>query len=534
MKKMMTVFLCLLLFMTASFIPVDAAETNTENPEEETQVLPPEPVLLDTDDVTTDEILMFSSSCIVMDADNGAILYGKNIYDRHFPASITKIMTALLTIENHKNLDDLIQFSQEDLEGIVGDAMNIGISDGEEMTVRDSLYAIMLASANEVANGAARNCAGSVQAFAEMMNQKAADLGCLDTHFVNPHGLHDDNHYTTAYDMALIAKAATQSKTFVDISGTLNYTVEQTNLREEGFPLWHKHKMVNSYDQTYEYWLWGKTGYTEEARNTLVTAATKGGKTLICVTLDAGGGYNQPYVDTKLALDYCFDHFTKYNICSEVKSYVFPQVSTVFGFPDEWLTPQAIFFTDSSASVDLPPEISADSLERSFKYSPIGEELMAPYQSCTYRVGTLKYSYNGQNMGNVDVYCSLPMLTPSLKPTVPASAETASAIITEEQLDSRMLSNGNLETVRTNSNRTLYQKMYAKFPAFFNWINDNFYLAMGIGLVLLALSILILRSIFLLIKRRYKRYKYKKLKKKRLMLETAAQVCPQEQDELNR
>lgn len=531
MKKMMTVFLCLLLFMTASYLPVFATETNTENLEEETQVLPPEPVLSDTDVVTTDEILMFSSSCIVMDADNGAILYGKNIYDRHFPASITKIMTALLIIENHKNLDDIIQFSQEDLDGIVGDAMNIGISDSEEMTVRDSLYAIMLASANEVANGAARNCAGSVQAFAEKMNQKAASLGCLDTHFVNPHGLHDDNHYTTAYDMALIARAANQSKTFVDISGTLNHTVEKTNLREEGFPLWHKHKMVNSYDQTYEFWLWGKTGYTEEARNTLVTAARKDGKTLICVTLDAGGGYNQPYADTKLALDYCFDHFTKYNICSEVRSYVFPQATTVFGFPDEWLTPQAIFFTDSSASVDLPPEASVDSLERRFNYSPNAEELMAPYQSCTYRVGTLEYTYNGQDMGNVDVYCSLPLLTPSLEPTVPVSAETTASKITEEQLDSRMLSNGKLETVRTNSNRTFYQKVYAKFPALFNWINDHFYLAMGICLVLLALIILILRSIFLLIRRRYKLHKYKKLKKKRLMMDRAAQCIPQEQDE---
>ena len=311
MKKRWMFFLCLLLSITVPFGPVRASEADTSNTNEETQALPPQPVLLDTDVVTTDEILLFSSSCIVMDADNGAILYGKNIYDRHYPASITKIMTALLAIESHENLDDIISFNQEDLEGIEGDAMNIGISDGEEMTMRDSLYAIMLASANEVANGVARTCSGSVEAFADLMNRRALELGCLDTHFVNPHGLHDENHYTTAYDMALIARAATENKTFVEIAGTLNYTVEKTNLREEGFPLWHKHKMVNSVDLIYENWIWGKTGYTEEARNTLVTVAGKDGKTLICVTLDAAGGYNQSYTDTFTALDYCFDHYSR-------------------------------------------------------------------------------------------------------------------------------------------------------------------------------------------------------------------------------
>lgn len=521
MKKRWMFFLCLLLSITVPFRPVRASEADTSNTNEETQALPPQPVLLDTDVVTTDEILLFSSSCIVMDADNGAILYGKNINDRHYPASITKIMTALLTIESHKNLDDMISFTQEDLEGIEGDAMNIGISDGEEMTVRDSLYAIMLASANEVANGVARTCSGSVEAFADQMNQKAVELGCLDTHFVNPHGLHDDNHYTTAYDMALIAQAATENKSFVGIAGALNYTVEKTNLREEGFPLWHKHKMVNSVDLIYENWLWGKTGYTEEARNTLVTVAVKDGKTLICVTLDAAGGYNQSYTDTKTALDYCFDHYSKYNISRDVKDYIFPQVTVAFGFPDEHQTPKIQFFTDSNATVDLPTEINVDSLEQTFCLAPDTKNRMAPYESYTYRLGTLNYSYSGQAMGNVDVYCSLPLIQSSQSEAILTAGEVNESKVTEEQLDSRMLSDHNPETVTTNSSHTLYNKMYDKLPVLFSWINDHFYLSIGVGIILLAIFILILRSFFLYIRRLYKHHRYKKMKRQRLIADKA-------------
>ena len=524
MKKRWMFFLCLLLSITVPFGPVRASEADTSNTNEETQALPPQPVLLDTDVVTTDEILLFSSSCIVMDADNGAILYGKNIYDRHYPASITKIMTALLAIESHENLDDIISFNQEDLEGIEGDAMNIGISDGEEMTMRDSLYAIMLASANEVANGVARTCSGSVEAFADLMNRRALELGCLDTHFVNPHGLHDENHYTTAYDMALIARAATENKTFVEIAGTLNYTVEKTNLREEGFPLWHKHKMVNSVDLIYENWIWGKTGYTEEARNTLVTVAGKDGKTLICVTLDAAGGYNQSYTDTFTALDYCFDHYSKYNISQDMKSYIFPQVTVAFGFPDENQTPKIQFFSDNNAAVDLPSDINVDSLERTFCLSPDTNNLMAPYESYTYRIGTLDYSYNGQAMGNVDVYCSLPLIPSPDSETVLASADVKETKLSEEQLDSRMLSDNNTETFSANSSRTLYNKMYEKLPALFIWINNHFYLSIGLGMILLAIFMLILRSFFLYIKRLYKLHRYKKLKRQRLIADQTERI----------
>lgn len=122
--------------------------------------------------------------------------------------------------------------------------MNIGILDGEQLTVNDALHAILMSSANEVCNGAAKFVSGSVSAFCDLMNERAKALGCTNTHFVNPNGLHDPDHYTSAHDMALISREAIQNPTFREITGCTEYTVASTNLRPEGFPLSHKHQML--------------------------------------------------------------------------------------------------------------------------------------------------------------------------------------------------------------------------------------------------------------------------------------------------
>ncbi len=247
-----------------------------------------------------------AESAIVMDVDYGICLYEKNIHAKQYPASITKIMTALVTIEN-SDLSDVVTFSENAVYGIEPESSHIGIDVGEQLTVEQSLYALMLASANEVAMGLAEHVAGSVEAFVDMMNEKAAELGCTETHFVNPHGLHDEDHYVTAHDMALIARAAYHNPTFLNTVCTVYYEIPPTNMEEETRYLLNHQKLLSDDDWYYTGCRGGKTGYTDQALNTLVTFAKKDNRILVCVDLKTDG--TPIYSDTTALLDYGFDNF---------------------------------------------------------------------------------------------------------------------------------------------------------------------------------------------------------------------------------
>ncbi len=248
-----------------------------------------------------------ADSAILIDASTGTILYEKNKDKKQYPASITKLMTVLLALENG-NLEDTMTFSEEAVFGIERNSSHIAIDVGEQITLLQGLYAIMLQSANEVSLGVAEYIDGSKEAFAARMNSRAHELGCLNTNFVNPNGLHDDNHYTTAYDMALIARELLKFDFFRELMATTYYEIPPTNKQSETRYLYGQHKMINQNTQYYyEGCEGGKTGFTNEALNTLVTYAKKGDTELIAVVLhDAGAG---TYVDTKILFDYGFDHF---------------------------------------------------------------------------------------------------------------------------------------------------------------------------------------------------------------------------------
>lgn len=252
-----------------------------------------------------------AESAILMDVDYGVCLYEKNIHKKQYPASITKIMTALLTVEN-ANLSDVVTFSENAVYGIEPESSHIGIDAGEQLTVEQCLYGLMLASANEVAMGLAEHVAGSVEAFVEMMNQRAAQLGCKNTHFVNPHGLHDENHYVTAYDMALIAREAFHNRTFLNVVTTVYYEIPPTNMEEETRYLLNHQKLLSDDEWYYTGCRGGKTGYTDQALNTLVTFAKRDNLTLVCVNLKTDG--TPIYTDTTALLDYGFTNFNWKNI----------------------------------------------------------------------------------------------------------------------------------------------------------------------------------------------------------------------------
>lgn len=248
-----------------------------------------------------------AGAAICMDAETGAILYGKNINAAYYPASITKIMTALLVVENC-SLDEIVTFSETAVSNLEPGAVTAYTSAGDQLTVRDCLYAILFRSANEVANALAEHVAGSVSAFADMMNERAKELGCKNTHFVNPHGLNDSEHHTTAYDMALIARACMANPTFMELETVDSYKIGPTQKRPDGLTVTLGHKMKRSgtpYSDSRV--VSGKTGYTSLAGNTLVTMAEDNGRKLVAVVLKDRNPLH--YTDTKNMLDLGFSSF---------------------------------------------------------------------------------------------------------------------------------------------------------------------------------------------------------------------------------
>lgn len=252
-----------------------------------------------------------AGSCILIDADTGSILYEKNAYEKCYPASTTKILTGLLTIENC-SMSDIVTFSKEAAGSVnITEDANLGTKEGEQYTVEQALYGMLLYSANEIAYGLAEHVAGDLESFVDMMNAKAAEVGALNTHFANASGLFDENHYTTAYDMAMIARACYNNATFVSIDSTYTtYTIPATNKTDTARTFKHRHKMLYGREYYYEYCKGGKTGFTDESQYTLVTFAEKDGMRLICVTFQEPDDASR-FVDTKALFEWGFENFTK-------------------------------------------------------------------------------------------------------------------------------------------------------------------------------------------------------------------------------
>ncbi len=248
-----------------------------------------------------------SGSAILIDADTGAILYDKNSHEISYPASTTKILTGLLAIENC-SLSDTVTFSKEAANSVTWEDAQLGALAGEEMTVEQVLYGMLLYSANEFAYALGEQVAGSISAFADMMNERAKELGALNTHFTNASGLHDINHYTTAYDMAMIAKGCYNNATFVNIDSTsTSYTIPATNKTSKARTFKHRHEMLKGRTYEYEYCKGGKTGFTDEAGYTLVTFAEKDDMRLICVVFKSES--TTRFVDTRTLFDWGFANF---------------------------------------------------------------------------------------------------------------------------------------------------------------------------------------------------------------------------------
>lgn len=337
---------------------------------------------------------VYAEAAIVMEASTGTILYSKNIDQRLEPASITKVMTVLLALEN-LDMDEEVTFSHNAVYSIEYDSSHIARDEGEVLTVEECLYAILLESANECSNAIAEHTSGSVEAFADLMNQRAAELGCTNTHFVNPHGLPNPDHYTTARDMALITQEAIRHTRFRKIGGTPRYTLRATNKKDEELLMNNHHLMISS-NRTSKFLddtvFCGKNGYTTVALNTLVTCATRNDMDLIVVTLKtkSSGQRGVPlYSDTENLLNYAGEHFHKVSITENETGFTLKEGET-FSAEDSPFDTAPVLESVSGDCVILPTDAAFSDTSCELNYQETDDSKVT---------AVLNYTYSGQPVG---------------------------------------------------------------------------------------------------------------------------------------
>lgn len=333
-----------------------------------------------------------AEAAILMEANTGAVLYAKNIDERLYPASITKILTALIASEKSK-MDEIVEFSEEAVHSINWrEDSNMGAKVGDKMTMEQALYGVMVGSANEAAYAVAEHIAGNVEDFSKLMNARAKELGCRNSNFITPNGLHDTNHYTSVYDLALISRAYFSNELLCKMSGTFEYQVPKTAYQQNDAMVVHsKNKLLPGKAYAYENLLGSKTGYTTEARQTLISCARKNGMTLICVVMKEESPYQ--YEDTVSLFDYGFGNFNIFNISSNEKEYsidhsdFFDANKDVFGNSEPVLSinqDDYIVLPNTSVFTDAASELSFDA----------GSDKT---------IATINYTYHGVPVGSASV-----------------------------------------------------------------------------------------------------------------------------------
>ena len=407
--------LCLGMSMTA------LAEEASPAAEEET--VDPAPVQTGTGQQTP--VLLSSApfpeiaaaSACLMEARTGTLLYSKNADDIYYPASTTKVLTALVVLENCDNLQDIVTFSDAAVNGIDPESSRAGLMVGEQLTVEQALYGLMLRSGNDCAVALAEYIAGSEAAFADMMNEKAREIGCTSSHFVNAHGLTDPDHYTTAHDLALIMREAIKNETFTVIDSTYSYEVPSTNLRAEGVGPWYmSNKMINPYNEEYyEGVIGGKTGFTDEALNTLVTYAKRGDLELICTIMKSNSTH---YADTKILYDYGFENYRSYNMQDLAQAYTSQDLG-FYASLDGSVTRDVLSIEQKGESwVVLPAEVGTENLTAELRY---GTE--NPQEKT--QIAELVYTYGDMEVGRTSLLLHLPDRVLPSETAAESVAETA-------------------------------------------------------------------------------------------------------------
>ena len=337
-----------------------------------------------------------SEAGIVMDLDSGAVLFAQNIHVQEYPASITKLLTALVVVEN-ASMDEQVTFSHDAVYNVEsGSGNKLQLEEGDVLSVKDCLYVMLLQSSNQAANALAEHVGGSREAFADMMNEKAASLGCRESHFVNPSGLNDPEQLTSAYDMAQIGAAVFSNPTLLEICSTTSATLPPTINNPNGRTYSMEHKLVVTGDSSDENYypsaVAGKTGYTSLAGQTLVTYAEQDGRRQVAVTLKST--QRTHYSDTKTILDFGFARFKNVSVAENETDYVTGEEAVTIG--DETYSPSDLYL-DEKAVVTLPNDAQFSDAD---KY--LQTEIPASHPEGA--VGRIIYTYNDRQIGVAWVY----------------------------------------------------------------------------------------------------------------------------------
>ena len=337
-----------------------------------------------------------SEAGIVMDLDSGAVLFAQNIHVQEYPASITKLLTALVVVEN-ASMDEQVTFSHDAVYNVEsGSGNKLQLEEGDVLSVKDCLYVMLLQSSNQAANALAEHVGGSRETFADMMNEKAASLGCRESHFVNPSGLNDPEQLTSAYDMAQIGAAVFGNPTLLEICSTTSATLPPTINNPNGRTYSMEHKLVVTGDSSDENYypsaVAGKTGYTSLAGQTLVTYAEQDGRRQVAVTLKST--QRTHYSDTKTILDFGFARFKNVSVAENETDYVTGEEPVTIG--DETYSTSDLYL-DEKAVVTLPNDAQFSDAD---KY--LQTEIPASHPEGA--VARIIYTYNDRQIGVAWVY----------------------------------------------------------------------------------------------------------------------------------
>ena len=332
-----------------------------------------------------------AEAAILMDADTGTVLYAKNIHQQEYPASTTKILTCLIAAEQC-SLDEMVSFSHSAIYDTPSGYAHLAFDVGEELTMEQSLNAILIASENSAAFAVAEHISTTTwQDFGDIMNQRAAELGCLNSNFVNPNGLADDNHYTTAYDLAVVGRAFFANELLCKLSSTYKLQIPPSDKQPDDITAYSKNKLLRGQTYEYEYLVGSKTGYTDASRQCLVSCAEKDGMKLICVVMKDESPLQ--YEDTVALFDYGFSNFDKVNVSQTETKYNIDNAGFFYSENNIFGSSEPILSLNKDDCIILPKAANFKDTKSGISYETDNENQAA----------VIYYTYNGVSIGTASV-----------------------------------------------------------------------------------------------------------------------------------
>ncbi len=345
-----------------------------------------------------------ASAAIVMDIDTGDILYEKKSHDHYYPAGMTKVVTAMVSMEQ-ANMNDTITISENVMNQITENTSVVGFKLGEVISVRDAVYSIMFAASTDASLALSEHIAGSSSDFAELMNKRIEEMGLKDTHFTNSTGIQNEDHYTSAYDMAIIGRQAYQYPEFRTMISSLSYTIPKTNKRDE-YTLWTENLQIyGSSDYFYKYCTGGKTGYTDAALFTLMSFVERDGRRLVSVVMKCDTSSDM-YYDTRNLCNFCFDN---YRLCKPLLNYnINKDISKDNSLLDNYYSDLnhdlPIYYVNQNYSFYVRSNVDDSMIEKNIELSDT---------IINNNAGKISFYYNGTYYGESDIEIDIPLVEAS-------------------------------------------------------------------------------------------------------------------------